>query len=237
MDTETHELIAGYALDALDDVDRRAVEELLANSEEAREELRSFAEVAAALAVGATSAEPTEGLRDRIVESARAERQVVVPLAPRTGRVRLAPALAAATAIAATIALALGIWGLSLSNDLDHTRDALDRERSVGGILADPTARIVGLSSDSGRLVVASSGRAVLILDDMTAAPEGKTYEIWVMENGSATPAGLFSGGSGREVVAVEAPVGPDSLVAVTVEDAAGAEQPTTKPLVTSLPA
>jgi anti-sigma factor RsiW len=81
MDTETHELIAGYALDALDDVDRLAVEELLATSEEAREELRSFAEVAAALAVGATATEPTQGLRDRIIESARAERQVVVPFA------------------------------------------------------------------------------------------------------------------------------------------------------------
>ncbi len=236
MDTETHELIAGYALDALDDVDRLAVEELLATSEEAREELRSFAEVAAALAAGATAAEPTPGLRDRIIESARAERQVVVPFAPRAGRVRLAPMLVAATAIAATVALALGIWGLSLSRDLNDTREALDQQQSVGGVLSDPTARTVGLSSDTGRLVVTSQGRAVLILDDMAAAPEGKTYEIWVIENGSATPAGLFPGGSEREVVPVAVPVGSGNLVAVTVEDAAGAEQPTTKPLVTSSP-
>jgi anti-sigma-K factor RskA len=77
----------------------------------------------------------------------------------------------------------------------------------------------------------------VLILDGIAAAPEGKTYEIWVIENGSATPAGLFPGGSEREVVPVEVPVASGNLVAVTVEDAAGAEQPTTKPLVTSSPA
>ena len=39
MDTETHELIAGYALDALDPADQARAKELLATSEEAREEL------------------------------------------------------------------------------------------------------------------------------------------------------------------------------------------------------
>jgi Anti-sigma-K factor rskA len=234
MEIETHELIAGYALDALDDVDRLAVEELLATSEEAREELRSFAEVAAALAVGATGADPTQGLRDRIIESARAERQVVVPFAPRAGRVRLAPMLVATTAIAATIALALGIWGLSLSHDLNDTRAALDQQQSVGGVLSDPTARTVSLSSDTGRLVVASSGQAVLIFDGIAAAPPGKAYQIWVLENGAAKAAGYFSGGSGRAVVPVEVPVEVGNFVAVTVENAGGVTKPTTKPFVTS---
>ena len=38
MDAEAHELIAGYALDALDEADRARAKELLATSEEAREE-------------------------------------------------------------------------------------------------------------------------------------------------------------------------------------------------------
>ncbi len=42
MDAETHELIAGYALDALDAADRARAEELFERSEEAREELRSY---------------------------------------------------------------------------------------------------------------------------------------------------------------------------------------------------
>lgn len=234
MDTELHELIAGYALDALDDADRVIVEELLATSEEAREELRSFADVASALAVGATGAAPSAGLRDRIVESARAERQVVVPLAHRAGRARLAPTLAAATALAAVVALALGIWGLSLSHDLNDTREALSHERSVGGVLSDPTARSVGLSSNDGRLVIASRGQAVLIFNRIAAAPPGKAYQIWVLKNGAAKAAGYFSGGSGRAVVPVEVPVDVGNFVAVTVENAGGVTRPTTEPFVTS---
>ena len=120
-------------------------EELLATSEEAREELRSYDEVAAALAVGATGPAPSPALRDRIVEGAREERQVVVPLASPARRSRLVPTLAAATAVAATVAIALGAWGLSLSNDLNDAREALTNEQSVGGVLSDPTARTVGL--------------------------------------------------------------------------------------------
>ena len=53
MDAESHELIAAYALDALDPDDRARAKELLASSEEAREELRAFSEVATAMATAA----------------------------------------------------------------------------------------------------------------------------------------------------------------------------------------
>ena len=238
MDTESHELIAAYALDALEEDDRRKVEELLEVSSEAREELRSFVEVGAAMAMAAT---PTDGpgpeLRERIIAEARAEPQVVVPFErPAARRARLVPVLAAASAIAATVAIGLGIWAASLSNDLDSTRAALARQQSVGSVLADPNARTVGLEKASGRLVVDGAGGAVLIVDDIEVAPEGKTYEAWVIDDGVAKPAGLFPGGSGRSVVKLEEPVSTGSLVAVTVEDAAGASQPTSKPIATSSP-
>jgi anti-sigma-K factor RskA len=77
----------------------------------------------------------------------------------------------------------------------------------------------------------------VLIVNRIAAAPPGKTYQVWVLKNGAATPAGHFPGGSGRSVVPVEATVDVGNLVAVTVENAGGATKPTTEPLVTSLPA
>src|SRR4029079_703574 len=45
VDAETHELIAGYALDALDEGDRARAKELLASFEEARQELRPLTHV------------------------------------------------------------------------------------------------------------------------------------------------------------------------------------------------
>jgi anti-sigma-K factor RskA len=232
MDTETHELIAGYALGALDDADQARAEALLATSADAREELRSFAEVTAALAVGAIGPAPSAGLRGRILEGARAEPQVVVPLAPPVRRGRAAPVLAAASAIAAVVAIGLGLWGVSLSGKLGDTRAALDRERSVGSVLSDPNARTVSLTSAAGRLVVDGDSRAVLVFDRIDTAPAGKTYQVWVVNNDVATSAGLFPGG-GRQVVPV-GPVSAGDLVAVTIEDEAGAEQPTSKPIVSS---
>jgi hypothetical protein len=238
MDTESHELIAGYALDALDETDRRKAEELLAMSAEAREELRSFVEVSAAMAMAAGPTEgPSPELRERIVAEARAEPQVVVPFErPATRRARLVPVLAVVSAVAATVAIGLGIWAASLSNDLDSTRAALAHEQSIGNVLADPSARTVGLDKTSGRLVVDGAGSAVLIVDDIELAPQGKTYEAWIIDDGVAKPAGLFPGGPGQSVVRLEHPVSTGSLVAVTVEDAAGAAQPTGTPIVTSSP-
>ena len=238
MDTESHELIAAYALDALDDDDRRKVEELLEVSPEAREELRSFVEVSAAMAMAAASTDgPSPDLRERILAEARSEPQVVVPFdRPASRRGRLVPVLAAVSAVAATVAIGLGIWATSLSSDLDGAREALAHQQSIGSVLADPDARTVGLGQTSGRLVVDGAGAAVLIVDNIDVAPAGKTYEAWVIDAGVATPAGLFPGGAGQSIVKLEHPVSTGSLVAVTVEDAAGASQPTGTPIATSSP-
>ena len=105
MDAETHELIAGYALDALDEADRARAKELLASSEEAREELRSLTEVAAAMATASAGPAPAAGLRDRILDAARAEPQNVVSLEERRRSRRLVPVLGTAAAVAACGAL------------------------------------------------------------------------------------------------------------------------------------
>jgi anti-sigma-K factor RskA len=236
VDAETHELIAGYALDALDPADRARAKELLASSEEAREELRAFSEVAAAMATAASGPAPRPELRERILDGARAEPQTVVSLEAHR-RSRAVPLLAAAAAIAACAALALGAWGVSASRDLDDTRAALDRSRAAAAVLSDPEARTVDLEAGDGRLVVGDDGAAVLVLDGIDAAPSGKTYELWVSDGGAPVPAGLFDGGAQRDVVPVEEPVEPGSVVLVTVEPAGGVEAPTTDPIVASQPA
>ena len=233
MDAETHELIAGYALDALEPADRARAEELLTQSEEAREELRSYGDVSTALAVAATGPAPSADLRDRILAGARAEQQTVVSLDERR-RSRGVPVLGAVAAVAAAAAVALGIWGAVNANDLDDARTALERERATSALLADPDAQTVELESGSGRLVVGGGGDAVLVLDDLDAAPAGKTYEVWVMDGDTPVRAGVFDGGGARDVVPVDEPVDSGSVVLVTVEDEGGVDAPTTTPIVAS---
>jgi anti-sigma factor RsiW len=234
MENGIHELTAGYALDVLDADERWAYETHLASCERCREDLTSFWETTEALAVAASGPAPSPELRDRILTGARAERQVVVPLESRRQR-RLTPVLGAAAAVAALVALAVGLWATQLSGDLDEARLALERERAAAAVLADPDARTVGLEAGDGRLVVGEDGRAVLVLDSLDPAPAGKTYEMWILEGETPVPAGTFAGREERDVVNVEGSVETGDRVAVTIEDEPVAA-PTTPPIVASEP-
>lgn len=84
-----------------------------------------------------------------------------------------------------------------------------------------------------GTLVVASGGEAALALTTFDPAPEGRTDEAWIIEDGVVLPAGLFDGRDGA-VVHLEGAVGPGALVAVTIESAGGVDQPTSDPILTA---
>ena len=235
MEAGIHELTAGYALDALDADERSAYEAHLRDCESCQQELASFYETSEALAVAASGPAPSPALRERILADVRAEpAQNVVPLESR--RRRTAPVLGAVAAIAAVVALALGLWGSSLSSDLDETRAALARARAASAVVADPNARTVDLAEGSGRLVVDASGRAALVLSDLGPAPSGRTYQAWIIEGDNPIPAGVFPGEDGLDVVLVDGDVADGEVVAVTVEKAGGAKTPNLPPIVASDP-
>lgn len=213
-----HELTAAYALDALDEPEEREFEEHLRTCEPCREELASLQATAGALAYAVESPPPPEALRGRILEQVRAERGKVVPL--RRPRVVLGAAAGLAAAAAAA-AIGFGLWSASLSDELDRTRAALD-------VLADPAARSLELEGAAGRLVVREDGMAALVVSGLKAAPAGKTYEIWVIED-RPRPAGLFD--EPGEVVLLDRPVPEDATVVVTVEDDGGVDAPTSEPV------
>jgi anti-sigma-K factor RskA len=231
---EIHELTAGYALDALDPAEREEYERHLPGCEQCREELASFWEVTSALAVAADGPAPRPELRERILESARAETQTVVPLAPRR---RLTPVLAAAAGIAAVVAIGLGLYAASLHGQLGDTKSQLGAQQAIASVLGDADATTVAMQAGSGKLVVAGDGSAVLVLDDLSDAPAGKTYQAWVVQGTTPASAGTFSARDGRAVVALPQPVPAGAVVAVTVEPAGGATAPTLPAVAASQPA
>ncbi len=235
METGIHELTAAYALDALDADDRASYEAHLPGCGRCRDELAAFWETTEALAVATAGPAPREELRARILESARAERQTVVPFEPRHRR--LVPVLGAAAAIAAAAAIGIGLYAVSVSNDLDEAQSALVESQRAQAVLADPGSRDVALAEGDGRLVVGANGDAVLVLDTVEPAPSGKTYEAWIIEGDAPRPAGLFPGSDGQDVVLIDGTVAPGAVVAVTVESAGGSDAPTTPPIVASNPA
>ena len=219
-----HDLTAAYALDALDAEDARAYEAHLAHCGRCRDELASLSEAAGALAYATETPPPPPELRARILQEARRERANVVPLRPRWA----IPA-AAAAAVAACAALALGIWAAALSGKLDRRDAQLARQERVAAILAQPGSRTIPFAR--GRLVVATSGEAALIVRDLKRAPAGRTYEAWISSGGAPRPAGLFSGGR-NVAVPLDRPVPSGGSVLVTVERAGGVDAPTQKPFL-----
>src|SRR5207249_8562969 len=98
-----------------------------------------------------------------------------------------------------------------------------------------PAARRVPLSGRSGVLAVRPDGTAALAVDRLGRAARGKTYEAWVIEGRRPRRAGLFRGeASGETLFTLDRRVPHDSIVAVTVEPAAGVAQPTTKPILSA---
>jgi anti-sigma-K factor RskA len=219
MDAETvHELSAAYALDALEPEEREVFEEHLTTCASCREDVAELVSAASELAWAVEPASPPPALRDRLLEAARAERPNVVPLRPRRTRVWLG----AAVAVAACAVLALGIWNVSLHNQLSDARSSALERVPVTGLV--------------GSVVVGSGGSAALVAFRLPAAPAGKTYEAWVVRGKNAAPAGLFRGGAGATFVPIDGKVRKGTRVAVTVEPAGGSAQPTTTPFAVSAP-
>ncbi|MCC6587650.1 MAG: anti-sigma factor [Bryobacterales bacterium] len=115
------------------------------------------------------------------------------------------------------------------------------RLREAVSLLQSPNLREVHfgegkLAPPRGRLFYDSS-RVLLIASNLPAPPEGKTYEMWIIpKGGKPVPAGLFSSttqGAALHLFRLASKVlSSTDTVAVTLEAAAGADQPTTQPLI-----
>jgi hypothetical protein len=160
--------------------------------------------------------------------------RVVLPSRSRPRR------LSVASLTGLAIAAALGAAGLSswaLLRD-DHKGQAEASSQPAQQVaqaitlLADPAARRIPVRNSNGTMVfvVGAAGRAVLILHEPRPAPEGKTYQAWVIPpTGKAPiPAGVFGGREMAVPLRHKVPMG--ATVAVTLEDAGGVPAPTEQP-------
>jgi anti-sigma-K factor RskA len=226
---DIHELTVPYALDALDDRDAREFEDHLRRCEQCRDEVTALRSTAASLAHDVPPAAPPPELRERILAAARAERGNVVPLRPRW-----AMPVAGVAAVAACAAVAFGIWAQTLHHTLSTREAALRAQARALSVAADPDARRIPLTGGHGALVVDPRGRAALLLSRLPAPGRGKVFEAWVLSGGVAAPAGIFSDSGQETAVALERTVPRGASVAVTIERAGGAKQPSGAPILRS---
>ena len=246
MSADVHALAGAYALDALPADERAFFERHLAVCEACSTEVAELGETAARLGSAAATTPPPD-LRARILAAADVTRQLP-PEAPPVPEVqrgwqglrgRLLMPVAACLAL-----VAVGLTGVSLnlSRELDSTRQELARNAGAAqqvaraeAVAAVVTARdfnSVDLELGSGTpgrfLVSPSQDQGVLVGEGMADPAQGKTYELWLIHDGTPVPAGLFDPDSdGQAIAAVDGIVRDAERVAVTIEPQGGSKKPT----------
>lgn len=241
-DDDIRSLLAAYALDAVDDVERRAVERLVATDPDAARELADWrataAELAAAVALG-----PPPALRDRVLadvartpqarpgSTSGSSHRSTARGRRSTGPVTRLNRLSLAVAAAAVVAVA--VPGVVAWQSTERAVEAEAEARALTDVLADPTSQVVRADVAGGGTAVAVLGSrdAVLVADGLPELEGDRVYQLWALRDGAALPADLLQVRDGQ-VRTVADVYRPGDGLAVTVEPAGGSEQPTSEPVV-----
>jgi anti-sigma-K factor RskA len=234
-----HALSGAYVVDALDDAERAAFEQHLAQCPDCQQEVASLREATALMADDAALT-PPPALRDSVLAGIKNIRPIppeapaeeddadvapVLPMRPR--RRRIATLVAAAAAI---LAIAGGVTFQPWQDDSNRsTVSAADQ------VLAAADVKRVSIDFDDGSKATVfhspSERKAVLVTRDMAAPPPGKTFELWLQDkSGAMKPAGLMKT-PGDNKVLLKGDAAKATGVGITVEPESGSEQPTTKPI------
>ncbi len=175
------DLLGAYALDALDDDERRAVEDYLASSPRARQEVQDHREVATMLAWSGMDA--PDGLWDKISSSleGRAEAPAenlakVLSLGEPKGR-RLTRTIGS-WVVASAAAAAIAVVAVNVTRDDPPT----DIRTSAAEMFADPSLRHAQLANDDNLKVLAvvdQNGNGFLRADVLPKLDAARTYQLW----------------------------------------------------------
>ncbi|MEV0332730.1 anti-sigma factor [Nocardia sp. NPDC050717] len=220
-----------YALDALDDDQRRAVDDWLDaagpdTAAEFRAVVRRIQETTAAMTVTDAVAPPAR-LEAALMRALDQLDPQVRPLTRRDNGDRwpLRWLLAAAALI---VAIGAGSW---LAVVVDRP-DGGSGEITAQQVLDEPDSRESSVPIDGGGAMTVSQsatlGAAAVSFQDMPALPGDRAYQLWRIPTGSAPKSVAVMTDEASVVTAVD----PADTLAVTVEPAGGSPGPTTSPIV-----
>ena len=254
---KTHEQFAEdlplYALEELTGSDRLELEQHLETCAACRREVQFLRSDLSLFALSAAGPRPPARSKDRLMRAIAAEPRGMSATAPVQPRRRgLAWGL-----IPAVIALGLLVWAGTLlrqNEDLHHnlaslaalysnTTAQLGQAQERLRLLSAPDAMQVSLSPASEpkkphatAIYSPSQKRVMLVASNLAPAPAGKAYELWLIPmEGAPMPAGMFKPDEKGNAVMMDH-VMPEGVVAkafaVTLEDAAGSDKPTSPILI-----
>lgn len=251
-DDDIRDLLGAWALDAVDDLERAAVERAIASDPELAAEARELRDTVSRVAE-ADAQQPPDHLRQAVLARIRGAAQSTAsdqrsqPDQPASVRRRprwqtLAAAAAAVIAIAVPTAIAV-----DQADRADQAEQQAQQARQAAGsaqqqaeqithALTDPAAQMVREDLPDGSRTVAVMGEstALFAAEDMTELHD-QDYQLWVLHDDEAISAGILDWEAGRLTAHVD-DLPEDAALAVTAEPIGGSEQPTSDPMVVLAP-
>lgn len=232
-DIDIHHLGAAYALDALDEHERMEFEAHYPSCEVCRADVIDFRATVTHLAE-ASAVAPPSGLKSKVMADIAQTRQLspllpaaVIDLAER--RRRRQRWSGGAMAVAAAF-IAVVVTTAVVGHD-DQPAYAARLET----VLGQDDARFVtlattGVDGADGSVKVAWSDEidsAVLLADDLPAAPDGKAYELWLIGADGPVPMKVLDQANDGQVRAALDIDGQPKAWGVTIEPEGGSPAPT----------
>jgi anti-sigma-K factor RskA len=238
--------LALYALDALSKGERAELEQHLAGCASCRLELEQLRADAALLAMSAAGPRPPQRARQRLLEAVAREPRSIAAVQSSARSSWWGWLGWAATA--AVIVFSLSLWreDISLramlasarSSDAESTRQ-LNELRKIAAPILEPEAQRVTLVAvktppqpQGKAFYLRSRNSLVFLASNMPALPPNKAYELWLIPtSGNPIPAGVFRPDVHGSASVVNPPLPPGTeakAFAITVENQAGSEKPTT---------
>ena len=231
---QINELLGAYALDAVDDEERQAIEDHLVTCTRCRAEVADHREVAALLAHGGSDA--PEGVWDRIAGSLEAAppKLDITSLAARRRRQWVPKAVLAAAA--AVLVAVLGVHVRDQGRQIDQLQAAMadPMEPAFDRALDDPSSRLFQLTSADGRVVlrgaITDDGVGYLRASALPRLDDDRTYQLWGANGDQLVSLGVL--GERPDIVTFTA--ADYDLLAITAETAGGVVQSRNAPVVSA---
>jgi len=237
--TDIHTLAGAYALDAIDELDRRRFDRHLAQCPSCAAEVAELIETMAAIS-DATAEAPPPGLRAAVLARSAATPQTHRADQRRTFRIPTVRRPGLVAAAAALIAVGgAGAVGYQVANHSAPSGNSLvsAEDEQIAAVLAAPDARLHGVAvTKGGHVTVISSpslDEAVAVVARLPSPGPHHAYQLWVISHGTPRSAGVLAAGSTTATELLSGVRGAQAI-GVSREPAGGSRTPT-QPLVTEL--
>jgi anti-sigma-K factor RskA len=233
---EMKTLVASYVIGAVPPEETARIRSHILTCDECMAEAESLAATTSALALAVSPETVPEGFADRVMARV-AEPEAAAETEPRPARRWSLTAILSVAALLVVIAVFAAGW-------FDARSDLARNERVVDVVLDSRGGINLAGSGDAvGKVVSSEEGGSLFVAQGLEAAPEGHTYQLWLMKGSCADPAsascqvhgsGTFDSDAGISILRTSRPLKGYDRAAVTIEPDGGSATPTTEPVLIS---